>query len=61
MNDLRNRDKPANQLTKREEAALRIWALHRHVGAKQAVEWADELFDELDMPHELRDLEDDHP
>lgn len=51
MNDIRNRDRPANQMTKREEAAIRLWAQHRGVSAEDAVRWADELFDELeDMP-----------
>lgn len=55
MNDTRNRDRPASQLTKREEAALRVWALNRDVAAKEAVAWADQLFDVLDTPAELRD------
>jgi hypothetical protein len=51
MNDTRNRDKPASAMTKREEAALRIYAFGRLMTGREAVTQADALFDALeDMP-----------
>lgn len=68
MNDLRNRDRPATQLTKREHAAIEamkhLWNFHAtpdgtrvvHADlAARAVDVADKLFDALDTPPELRD------
>lgn len=69
MNDLRNRDRPATQLTKREHAAIEamkyLWNFHaggeagttvRHRDlVARAVDVADKLFDRLDTPPELRD------
>ena len=62
MNDTRNRDKPASQLTKREEAALRLaerTAAFMPRGTKDeafsaaCVNLADALFDALDHLPEL--------
>lgn len=64
MNELRNRDRPATQLTKREEAALRLLAsmvaAPNRAGsfsnyAEDCAAFTDALFDELDTPPELRD------
>ena len=49
-----NRDRPATMLTKREHAALAIYLADLDLDAIAAVHLADELFDVIDTPAELR-------
>lgn len=53
MNDTRNRDKPARELTKREELAMRIYAADKHITPPIALRQADDFFDELEHLPEL--------
>lgn len=66
MSPARNRDQAASNLTKREEAALRVLAQMLAGGrptnilvADHCVTYVDALFDALETPVELRNTEDE--
>ena len=56
----RNRDRPASELTKLEEAAMRIYAGNVHTEAEAAVRAAHALFDAIDHDRVHRANEAEH-